>query len=530
VDTTKPAGTGLDPGVVGEHALGAGIPPGKQLPAPADLEETLPLDAAGAALVARTRREIAAILAGQDDRLLVLVGPCSIHDPGAALAYARLLAGAARAHAGELLVVMRVYFEKPRTVTGWKGFVSDPRLDGSFEVCEGIHRARELLIAITRLGLAAGTEFLDPILGQFYADMVSFGVIGARTVESQIHRGIASGLAMPVGFKNRTDGDIGVAVDAIRAARSPHWLPTLTQGGAPSVKVTGGNERTHLILRGGTRGPNFSSQEVRAAVGSLLRHGLSPHLIVDCSHANSGKDPARQPGVAAALAAQLRAGERAIAGVMIESNLLGGSQDPADRPLVYGQSITDGCLEWDATVPILGDLAQAVAARRPLGIAGCAGAGTEQEPPDGAAGPVAPAQPPPRDAARLRVIVADDEAPARARLLALLPKDRGVEVVGEYETGTETLEAIRRDRPDIAFLDMQMPGCDGLQVVAGLAPDERPVIVFVTAHERFAVEAFEIRAADYVLKPFDRKRLSIALDRAAEFVQARRTESARPPR
>ena len=498
----------------------------RPLASPADLEKRIPLGIAGAEFVARTRREISAILAGDDDRLVVVVGPCSVHDPAAALDYAERLASAALGHEGDLLVVMRTYFEKPRTVAGWKGFVNDPRLDGSFDINEGLHRARHLLLEIAGLGLAAGTEFLDPIVGPFYADLISWGVIGARTVESQIHRQLASGLPMPVGFKNRTDGDILVAVDAVRAARSAHRFPMLARGGTSAVEVASGNNQTHIVLRGGTRGPNFSSSDVRVAAEVLRKHGLPAHLMVDCSHGNSGKDPARQPAVASDLAAQLRAGERAIAGVMLESNLVGGAQDMAKNPLVYGQSVTDGCLAWEATIPVLKELALAVRARRQSRGVDCSGgAGTAISRPAGmdapkATGPAPSDAPRARDKARLRVLVADDEPLARARLLALLPED--VEVIGEYATGTEAQDAIRRDRPDIALLDMQMPGCDGLQVVAGLEPAERPAVVFVTAYERFAVGAFGIRAADYVLKPFDRQRLGTALKRAAEFVYARR--------
>jgi 3-deoxy-7-phosphoheptulonate synthase len=491
---------------------------GKPLPAPCDLEGSLPLDAAGAALVSGARRDVASILSGHDDRLLVVVGPCSVHDPAAALEFARRLAEAARAHADDLVLVMRVYFEKPRTVSGWKGFANDPGLDGSFDVCRGLHQARELLLEITRLGVAAATEFLDPIIAPFYADMVSLGVIGARTVESQVHRGLASGLQMPVGFKNRTDGDIMVAVDAMRAARSPHWLPSLTQAGAHSVRVTDGNKRTLLILRGGTSGPNYASADVRAAARTLRRFGLPPHLVVDCSHANSGKDPGRQPAVAAAVAAQVRSGERAIAGVMIESNLVGGMQDPARRPLVYGQSITDGCLAWESTLPVLGNLAAAARARR---TAVDSGRAAPEEAPPGAPEP----EPMPE---ALTLLIADDEQAARDRLLALLPKGPSLQVVAQCETGTEALEAIRRLKPDIALLDMQMPGLDGLGVVTALEAWERPAVIFVTAHERFAVGAFGVRAADYVLKPFDRQRLGVAIGRAAEFAQARRERAGGP--
>jgi 3-deoxy-7-phosphoheptulonate synthase len=501
----------------------------KKLPAPAELEESYPLGEEGAKLVAKTRREIAAIFAGRDDRLVVVVGPCSIHEPAAALDYAERLARTAATHVDDLLVVMRVYFEKPRTVIGWKGFVNDPRLDGSYEINEGLRRARKLLVEINRLGLAAGTEFLDSILGQFYADLVSWGVIGARTVESQVHRELASGLPMPVGFKNRTDGDFLVAVDAVRAARSAHRFPMLARDGTQTVKVSNGNNETHVILRGGTSGPNFSSPDVRAAAAILRKHGLPPHLMVDCSHANSGKDPARQPAVASAVAAQLRAGERAIAGVMLESNLVGGAQNPSRRPLVYGQSITDGCLAWEATIPVLDGLALAVRVRRQLRDVPRTDLEATTDRPEGigisrAANMVRSDPPRVPDAARLRVLVADDEPLALARLLALLPKD--IDIVGRCGTGTEAVEAMRRDRPDIVFLDMQMPGCDGLQAVAALEPAERPAVVFVTAYEKFAVEAFDIRAVDYVLKPFDRERLAKAFGRAAEYVNSRRASGA----
>ncbi|MBP6508411.1 MAG: 3-deoxy-7-phosphoheptulonate synthase, partial [Opitutaceae bacterium] len=267
-------------------------------------------------------------------------------------------------YAPDLLIVMRVYFEKPRTVVGWKGLINDPNLDGSYEINRGLQLARKLMIDVTGLGLPVGTEFLDTTLGQYYADLVSWGAIGARTVESQVHRELASGLSMPVGFKNRTDGDLQVAVDAIRSARHPHWFPSLTREGAPAVMGTAGNEHTHLVLRGGTRGPNFSPENVRAASALLVKNQLQPQLMVDCSHANSGKDPARQSEVVAALAAQMAAGERAIAAVMLESNLLGGAQDFQAKPLVYGRSITDGCLAWEKTLPLFAQLAEAVQARR----------------------------------------------------------------------------------------------------------------------------------------------------------------------
>ena len=336
----------------------------KPLIAPVSLEAELPLSDAGAAQLAQARREIAAIITGTDDRLLVVVGPCSIHDPVAAVDYAERLRDIVPLYAGELLIAMRVYFEKPRTVVGWKGLINDPHLDSSYQINRGLRLARQLLLDVVARGLPVSTEFLDTTLGQYYADLISWGAIGARTVESQVHRELASGLSMPVGFKNRTDGDVQVAVDAIRSARHPHWFPSLTREGAPAVMGTTGNEHTHLVLRGGTRGPNFSSADIRSAAALLTKNGLSPQLMVDCSHANSGKDASRQPAVAADLAAQIAAGERAIAAVMIESNLLGGAQEFSAKPLVYGRSITDACLSWEQTLPVLANLASAVRARR----------------------------------------------------------------------------------------------------------------------------------------------------------------------
>ena len=331
---------------------------------PATLAAELPLDDAGADFVAQSRRIVEEIILGRDDRLLAVVGPCSIHDPAAAGEYAARLHGLAARHAAELFVVMRVYFEKPRTIIGWKGLINDPDLDGSFQINKGLRLARKLMIDLAALRLPVATEFLDTTLGQYYADLVTWGGIGARTVESQVHRELASGLSMPVGFKNRTDGDVQVAVDALCTARHPHWFPSLTKEGAPAVLGTAGNDRCHLVLRGGTRGPNYTAEHVHAA-GELLRAaGLPPFLMVDCSHANSGKDAERQPAVAAELAAQIAAGENTICGVMIESNLLGGTQDYHARPLVYGQSITDPCLSFEKTIPVLAKLAEAVRARR----------------------------------------------------------------------------------------------------------------------------------------------------------------------
>lgn len=336
----------------------------KPLIAPAVLEEELPLSDAGAELVARARQEVAAIVAGGDDRLLVVVGPCSIHDPDAALEYAHRLREATAAYSADLLVVMRVYFEKPRTVMGWKGLINDPRLDGTYQINTGLRLARKLMRDVVESGLPVGTEFLDTTLGQYYADLVSWGAIGARTVESQIHRELASGLSMPVGFKNRTDGDVRVAVDAIRSARHPHWFPSLTREGAPAVLGTSGNEHAHLVLRGGTRGPNYGAAEVAAAVSLLREHGLPAHVMVDCSHANSGKDPQQQPHVAAELARRVRGGDRSVAAVMLESNLLGGTQEYQAQPLIYGRSITDACLSWEQTLPLFASFAEAVRHRR----------------------------------------------------------------------------------------------------------------------------------------------------------------------
>ncbi|HEX2853259.1 MAG TPA: 3-deoxy-7-phosphoheptulonate synthase [Opitutaceae bacterium] len=336
----------------------------KPLVAPAVIEAELPVPAAGAELIARSRREIAEIITGRHDRLLVVVGPCSIHDPAGAVEYAERLRDIVPLYAGELLIVMRAYFEKPRTVVGWKGLINDPGRNGSYQINEGLRLARKLMLDVLALGLPVATEFLDTTLGQYYADLVSWGAIGARTVESQVHRELASGLSMPVGFKNRTDGDVQVAVDAIRSARHPHWFPSLTREGAPAVMGTTGNEHTHLVLRGGTLGPNFSAEHVRAAAELLRKSELAPQLMVDCSHANSGKDPARQPVVAETLAAQIAAGERAIAAVMLESNLLGGTQDWQANPLIYGRSVTDACLAWEHTLPVFATLSAAVKARR----------------------------------------------------------------------------------------------------------------------------------------------------------------------
>lgn len=338
----------------------------RPLLSPAILEEDLPLSEAGANLVRSARRAIGDILAGRDDRLIAIVGPCSIHDPAAALDYAKKLKPLADRFAPDLLVLMRVYFEKPRTTVGWKGLINDPRLDGTYQVNTGLRLARQLMLDVNAAGLAIATEFLDTTLGQYYADLVSWAAIGARTTESQIHRELASGLSMPVGFKNRTDGDLQVAVDAIVSARHAHCFPSLTREGAPAVLETTGNPECHLVLRGGNRtGPNFSRESIRQAATMLEKSGSLPAVLVDCSHGNSGKKHEQQIAVADDLAAQVSAGERAIIGFMVESNLVAGAQkyDPATKP-VYGQSITDACLGFDETIPALEKLAAAVVARR----------------------------------------------------------------------------------------------------------------------------------------------------------------------
>jgi 3-deoxy-7-phosphoheptulonate synthase len=340
----------------------AGIRP---LVPPQILMEELPLPAAGAVTVQRTRAEVSRILGGADDRLLVVVGPCSIHDPIAALEYARRLAPLAAELMGDLRIVMRVYFEKPRTTVGWKGLINDPHLDESFAVNEGLHLARRLLLDVVGLGLPAGCEFLDPITPQFIADAVTWSAIGARTTESQVHRNLASGLSMPVGFKNGTSGDVQVAIDAMHAAAYPHQFMSVTEQGVAAIVVTRGNRDTHLILRGGRSGPNYDAASVQQTLATLRAGGVPPRVMIDASHGNSNKDHRRQSIIAHAVAEQVAAGESAIIGVMLESFLMDGRQDLTDPDrLVFGQSITDACIGWDTTVPILRELASAVRRRR----------------------------------------------------------------------------------------------------------------------------------------------------------------------
>jgi len=338
---------------------------------PAILLEELPLGDSGSLAVARAREEIIAVLRGEDDRLMVIVGPCSIHDPRAALEYGRGLQALATELEDDLCVVMRVYFEKPRTTVGWKGLINDPRLDGSYVINEGLRVARRLLLDLVALELPAACEFLDPITPQFISDLVSWGAIGARTVESQVHRELASGLSMPVGFKNGTEGGIQVAIDAVRAAGHPHRFLGVTEQGLAGIVATRGNPDCHIILRGGAGGPNSDPASVQRALAALRDAGVLPRLLVDTSHGNSRKDFRRQPAVAREIAAQVARGEAGICGVMMESFLVDGRQELTDPArLVYGQSITDACMGWEMTVPVLRDLAAAVRERRKVQTTG----------------------------------------------------------------------------------------------------------------------------------------------------------------
>ncbi|AOY70002.1 3-deoxy-7-phosphoheptulonate synthase [Arthrobacter sp. TES] len=342
------------------------------LPAPQDIIAELPLDARSAAVVDRGRDEVRAVMDGVDDRLLVIVGPCSIHDPKAGLEYARRLVSQAEKHKEDLLIVMRTYFEKPRTTVGWKGLINDPHLDGSHDIASGLRAARGFLKQVTSLGLPTATEFLEPISPQYMADLVSWGAIGARTTESQIHRQLASGLSMPIGFKNGTDGDLQVAIDACGAAAAEQAFLGIDDDGRAALVATAGNPDTHVILRGGRKGPNYSQDDVAHASEKLSSKGLNPRLIVDASHANSGKSHHRQAEVALEIGAQLESDPATpIAGVMLESFLVGGAQNldvakqlAGEQDLVYGQSVTDACMEWDVTASVLEQLAASARKRR----------------------------------------------------------------------------------------------------------------------------------------------------------------------
>ena len=332
---------------------------------PALLMHDLPLNETGAAFIESSRKQAEAILNRKDDRLLVVAGPCSIHDHKSALEYAQLIQAAREKHAKDLEIVMRVYFEKPRTTVGWKGFINDPHLNESYDINAGLREARALLIELTRMGIPSGTEFLDVITPQYIADVVSWGAIGARTTESQVHRQLSSGLSMPVGFKNGTDGGIQVALDAIQAAAGQHCFLSVTKDGVAAIVKTRGNEACHVILRGGKAGTNFDAASIDTVVGQLTARGLPASVMVDCSHGNSLKDYRKQPLVTESLAEQISHGSKSITGVMIESHLVEGRQDAKPgQPLTYGQSITDACVNWATTETMLNDLAAAVRARR----------------------------------------------------------------------------------------------------------------------------------------------------------------------
>ena len=336
----------------------------KELSTPQEVMREIPRTLTATRVVMAARNAIHAILNGTDDRLLVVVGPCSVHDPVAAVDYAARLAALRERLADRLEIVMRVYFEKPRTTVGWKGLINDPDLDGSFDINKGLRLARNVLSAVNNLGLPAGTEFLDLTTPQYIADLVAWAAIGARTTESQIHRELASGLSCPVGFKNGTDGNVRIAAEAVQSASHPHHFMAVTKGGRSAIAATSGNEDCHIILRGGGR-PNYDAASVAAAAAELGRAGVNPQMMIDASHANSGKKPENQPLVIADIARQVSDGEQRIVGVMIESNLVAGRQDVVpDAALTYGQSITDGCIDWQTTVPALNLLADAVAARR----------------------------------------------------------------------------------------------------------------------------------------------------------------------
>lgn len=341
------------------------------IPAAILLEE-LPITAAGEQTVNTARDDIQRVLRGDDDRLVVVVGPCSIHDVQAARDYARLLKVQAQRLASDLVVVMRVYFEKPRTTVGWKGLINDPDLDNGFQINKGLRMARSLLRDLAELGMPSGCEFLDAITPQFIADLVSWGAIGARTTESQVHRELASGLSVPVGFKNGTSGSVDIAIEAVQAASHPHTFLSVTKQGLAAIVHTRGNGSCHVILRGGKQtGPNYGAAAVAEVAGLLEKKGLVPRVMVDLSHGNSDKDHRRQPLVARAIAEQIAEGSTRIFGVMIESHLVGGRQDQRpNEPLTYGQSITDACLGWEDTVPVLEELAAAVRVRRERATSG----------------------------------------------------------------------------------------------------------------------------------------------------------------
>ena len=337
----------------------------RPLTSPAILMEELPISEAVSNLITKTRRAAGNVVKGEDDRLLVIVGPCSIHDPDAALEYAGRLIRLVDRLQDDLVIIMRVYFEKPRTKVGWKGLINDPYLDNSFKINAGLRIARKLLVDLGEIGMPAGSEFLDTITPQFIADLVSWGAIGARTTESQVHRELASGLSMPVGFKNGTDGNIQIAIDAIGAAQSPHHFLSVTKQGISAIVATTGNDSCHLILRGASNGPNFSEAAIKAATKKLRAADVTARVMVDFSHGNSNKDHMRQALVAEDVCRQLANGSKRICGVMVESNLKAGKQALKDKAsLEYGLSVTDACISWEMTEPVLESLAEAVRQRR----------------------------------------------------------------------------------------------------------------------------------------------------------------------
>jgi len=336
----------------------------KELISPLDLLRESPCSEQAASVTIGARQAIHRILHDADDRLIVVIGPCSIHDPIAAKEYASRLSTERQKHINDLEIIMRVYFEKPRTSIGWKGLINDPLLDGSFQINKGLDIARQLLLDINELGVPAGSEFLDMITPQYIADLVSWGAIGARTTESQTHRELASGLSCPVGFKNGTDGNIKIAIEATKAASQPHHFLSVTKAGYSAVVSTNGNEDCHIILRGG-KVPNYDSESVNATCHEMAKAGLAQHLMIDASHANSSKKPENQIPVCADIASQIESGDRRIIGVMVESHLVAGRQDlQRGKSLTYGQSITDGCIGWEESVQVLDNLAKAVRARR----------------------------------------------------------------------------------------------------------------------------------------------------------------------
>jgi 3-deoxy-7-phosphoheptulonate synthase len=335
----------------------------ENLVSPEQLAQQIPLSATTAAFIIQSRREIEAIISGEDKRLLVIIGPCSIHDTSAAIDYAKRLTVLRDKYSKELLIVMRVYFEKPRTTVGWKGLISDPDLDKSFHVAKGLNLARQLLVDINEMGLPAGTEFLDMVTGQYISDLISWGAIGARTTESQVHRELASALSCPVGFKNGTDGNVKIALDAIKASSVPHVLYSPNKSGQMCIYRTHGNPFSHVILRGG-KVPNYYKEDINDTCEKLEKAELKPMIMIDCSHGNSNKDHNKQIDVARSLAEQISQGEQSIFGVMIESFIEAGNQAvKADTPLVYGKSITDACIDLTASEEILSLLAVAIKQR-----------------------------------------------------------------------------------------------------------------------------------------------------------------------